>query len=162
MKRIVCLFSVAIAVFLAPSLSKAFCFEQAGSQYGLSPQLLWAICKVESNFNPKALNYNKNGSFDYGAMQINSCWYKKLGDDRWQKLSDPCFNVKVGAWILSQCVKQHGYTWEAVGCYNARSQSKRAVYANKVYDVLRKHTPKSTEGKIRNASYTKNTKGKKQ
>jgi len=159
MKQITCL--LLLSVFLSPALSRAFCFEQAADQYGLSPQLLWAICKVESNFNPKALNYNKNGSFDYGAMQINSFWYDKLGKDRWQKLSDPCFNVKVGAWILSQCVKQHGYTWEAVGCYNARSQSKRATYANKVYGVLRKHALNNAEGNVRNASYIKKSGGTK-
>jgi len=28
-------------------------------------------------FNPKAVNYNKNGTVDYGIMQINSFWLKK-------------------------------------------------------------------------------------
>ncbi len=119
-----------------PSYSFAFCFEEAGRMYGVSPQLLWAIAKVESNFNPKALNKNKNKSYDFGVMQINSSWAKTLGEELWQSLGDPCTNVKVGAWVLAQCIQTYGYTWEAVGCYNAKNPHKRARYANKVYNVL--------------------------
>ena len=82
----------------------AFCFEEAGEKYGVSPQLLWAIAKTESHFNPSAVNYNRNGSFDYGLMQVNSSWYGELGRERWMRLGDACYNVQVGAWILSQCI----------------------------------------------------------
>lgn len=105
--------------------------------YGISPLLLKAIAGVESDFNPYAINRNKDGSYDFGVMQINSFWVKTLGIDNWLKLGDPCFNVKVGAWVLSQCIERHGYNWEAVGCYNARSPSKRVEYANRVYRKLK-------------------------
>jgi soluble lytic murein transglycosylase-like protein len=121
---------------VAPQSCHAFCFEEAGTEYGVSPRLLWAMAKVESGFNPTALNYNANGSFDYGVMQINSGWYSTLGIERWVRLNDACFNVKTGAWILSQCVRYHGYTWEAVGCYNATSPDKGARYARKIYHEL--------------------------
>ena len=111
----------------------AFCFEEAGAEYNISPQLLWAIAKNESNFNPSAVNQNKNGSFDYGVMQINSWWYSKLGHERWMRLNDPCYNVRVGAWILSQCIKKYGYTWDAVGCYNSPNKERGNIYAHKVY-----------------------------
>ena len=130
-----CLLAV-ILVVLASQHVWAFCFEEAGERYRVSPQLLWAIAKTESNLNPMAVNYNKNGSFDYGLMQVNSSWYKELGRERWMRLGDACYNVQVGAWILSQCVQRYGYTWKAVGCYNAFSKDKRAVYANRVYRVL--------------------------
>lgn len=116
--------------------ANSFCFNEAGRMYGVSPELLYAIAKVESNFNPKAINRNKNKTYDYGVMQINSSHYKTLGHDLWMRLSDPCTNVKVGAWILSQCIKRYGYTWEAVGCYNANSKEKRKKYAWKVYHNL--------------------------
>jgi len=105
-------------------------------EYGVSPQLLWAIAKVESDFIPHAINRNPNGTYDYGVMQINSVWAEKLGIDIWRSLGEPCTNVRVGAWILAQCIQKHGYTWEAVGCYNASDKKKRQKYARKVYAVL--------------------------
>lgn len=124
-------------LFIFPLNAYAFCFEEAGEMYGIAPQLLWAIAKVESNFNPAAVNRNSNGTYDYGVMQINSLWARVLGKDVWQALSDPCMNVKVGAWVLSNCISKYGYTWEAVGCYNATSKNKRIIYANRVYNVIK-------------------------
>lgn len=146
---------LAVAVILMSChYADAFCFEEAGTEYNISPQLLWAIAKNESNFNPEAINRNKNGSFDYGVMQINSCWYKKLGHERWQRLCDPCYNVRIGAWILSQCIKKHGYTWEAVGCYNSTDKEKGSIYANKIYRNVLKFEPDrhKTTGKVKKAT----------
>lgn len=124
-------------VLLAAPYVFAFCFEEAGERYGISPRLLWAIAKAESNFNATAVNYNNNGSFDYGVMQINSSWYRELGADRWMRLGDACYNVNVGAWILSKCVQRYGYTWAAVGCYNGLSKDKGVRYTNRIYRALR-------------------------
>lgn len=121
-----------------PLYANAFCFQDAGEYYGISPQLLWSIAKTESNFNPSAINRNSNGSYDYGVMQINSIWAKKLGST-WNALSDPCTNVKIGAWILAQCIQDYGYTWRAVGCYNSRTPSKGDQYAAKVFRVLNEY-----------------------
>ena len=117
-----------------------YCFEEAGETYSVAPELLWAISKVESNFNNRAVNWNKNGSYDFCHMQINSGWYKALGRDLWMQLGDPCTCTKVGAWVLANCVHNFGYTWKAVGCYNAASQEKRSVYAWKVYGVITKYS----------------------
>jgi len=116
----------------------AFCFEEAGAMYGIAPRLLWTISKGESNFNPAAVNYNTNGSYDFGLMQINSSWaptLRRIGIP-WEALADPCTNVKVGAWVLAQCVQDYGYTWAAVGCYNSRTPSKRDKYAAKIARLL--------------------------
>lgn len=123
-------------VFVIANKAQAFCFEEAGAMYGVSPELLYTIAKVESNFNPKAINKNKNGSYDYGVMQINTSWHKTLGKEVWERLGDPCFNVKVGAWVLSRCIQKYGQTWEAVGCYNANSKDKRKKYAWKVHRTI--------------------------
>lgn len=120
------------ALALITGKAAAFCFEEAGAVYGISPVLLQAIAKVESSMNPLAINRNTNGSYDYGLMQINSSWHDTLGRDSWLMLSDPCFNAHVGAWILSQCIGTYGYTWEAVGCYNATKPQRRKAYAWKV------------------------------
>lgn len=121
----------------------AFCYEEAGSRYGISPNLLYAISKGESRFNPIAINYNTNGSYDYGLMQINSSWeptLRKLGIP-WDTLTDPCTNVMVGAWVLSQCIRDYGYTWPAVGCYNSRTPSKRDHYAARIARIVREERP---------------------
>ncbi|MBI3803482.1 MAG: lytic transglycosylase domain-containing protein [Nitrospirae bacterium] len=118
--------------------SHGFCFEEAGALYKISPRLLWTIAKVESNFNPKATNKNPDGSYDFGVMQINSAWAKVLGRDQWVALSDPCQNVKIGAWVLSQCMKRFGYSWEGIGCYNASSDEKKVAYAWKIFLSLPK------------------------
>ncbi len=131
---------VAASILLAIVCTRpasAFCFEEAGHMYNVSPTLLWAIAKVESNFNPAAINKNSNGSFDFGVMQINSSWYRTLGADRWNALGDACQNVKTGAWILSQCMASNGYTWDAVGCYNAVSKEKRRTYSDKIKKIVK-------------------------
>jgi soluble lytic murein transglycosylase-like protein len=113
------------------------CFEEAGVLYGISPLLLRGIALNESAFDPVAVNWNRNGSYDFGVMQINSFWYRKLGRDAWLRLADPCYNIHVGAWILAQCVGRHGYNWKAVGCYNSSRPEKRNAYAWRIYRTLR-------------------------
>jgi len=115
------------------------CFEQASLTYNINPLLLWAIAKVESNFNPYALNKNKDGSYDIGIMQINSSHLKtleKYGLIDKRHIWEPCYNIYVGAWILSKCIQKFGYTWEAIGCYNAVSPWKRKKYSYKVYKTI--------------------------
>jgi soluble lytic murein transglycosylase-like protein len=113
-----------------------FCFAEAGEIYNISPELLWGIAKHESGLNPYAINRNSNGTYDYGVMQINSSWAKTLGIERWAKLSDPCINIKTGAWILRQCINDYGYGWKAVGCYNSKIPAKGEKYARKVAGTL--------------------------
>lgn len=116
------------------------CMIKASEYYQVNPLVLWGIAKVESNFNPYAVNKNKNGSYDIGIMQINSAWIptlKKFGLYDVKKIWDPCYNIHVGAWVLSQCIKQHGNTWKAIGCYNAASNPKRMKYAWKIYNAIK-------------------------
>lgn len=116
------------------------CFINAGHLYGINPNILWAIAKVESNFNPYAINKNLNKSYDIGIMQINSSWLptlKKYGLKDERSLYDPCYNIHVGAWILKQCIERYGYNWTAIGCYNATSPVKRVKYSQKVWKHLK-------------------------
>ncbi len=112
----------------------AFCFDEAAREYGLNADLLRGIACVESNSNPSALNHNRNGTTDLGIMQINSSWIKPLGLNENELLKNPCYNVKTAARILRKCMDKHGYTWEAIGCYNAFSPSARIKYSWKVFD----------------------------
>jgi hypothetical protein len=138
--------------FLLPVSAQAFCFEEAGAQYSINPQLLQSIARVESGLNPKAVNINKNGSADFGLMQINATWLNVLHLNREELLSDPCYNVMTGARILRTCIDRYGYTWEAVGCYNATGRSKRVDYSWKIYRELKKEAAKNTKMAKKNES----------
>jgi soluble lytic murein transglycosylase-like protein len=117
------------------------CWETAGKVYGVNPLLLKAIAKVESDLYSDAININSDGTFDIGLMQINSFWLKELEKYKIDKQSlfDPCTNIHVGAWILSEAIFLYGETWEAVGSYNVGTSNKlwakkkRLKYANLVY-----------------------------
>jgi len=115
------------------------CFEQAAKRYRVSTQILRSISRVESGGNPAAFHRNANGSFDIGHMQINSVWLPTLAkygitQDR---LTNPCVNTHVGAWILANNFQRLGYGWNAVGAYNAKSPDKATAYARKVAANLR-------------------------
>lgn len=119
------------------------CLIDIANRYQVSPLLLDAIIKTESNHNHLAINVNTNGSEDVGLMQINlDTWLpaiSKHGYDR-NSLFDPCTNIAVGGWVLAQEVQRFGYTWEAVGAYNAGPSpdrvSRRSRYARRVFDNL--------------------------
>jgi hypothetical protein len=149
MLKIRTLFLAAALVAAVATTGSAFCFEEAGAEYGINPQILRAIAKVESNFNPTAINRNTNGTYDFGLMQINSTWASTLGKQRWNNLGDACFNTKTGAWILAQCMNKYGYTWKAIGCYNSQTPQKRDLYAQRVFKQLQKVKPLEQE-----AAYT--------
>ncbi|MBU5635363.1 lytic transglycosylase domain-containing protein [Geomonas sp. Red69] len=143
------LYAAAALMLVAATDASAFCFEEAGVEYGINPQILRAIAKVESNFNPAAVNYNTNGTYDFGLMQINSSWAPTIGKQRWNSLGDPCNSVKTGAWILSMCMEKYGYTWKAIGCYNSQTPDKRDRYSKKVFDQLQRVKPVRQEAEYR-------------
>lgn len=116
------------------------CFEDAAHRYGIAAELLHAIAAQESRFEPTAVGHNADGSRDIGVMQINTWWLPRLakygiGEGH---LREPCTNVHVGAWILAGNITRYGYTWDAVGAYNAGTATtkeagrRRENYARKV------------------------------
>lgn len=133
---------------LAGSAS-AMCFGEASRDYGVPETLLRAIAKVESGNNPSAVGKNTNGSSDLGLMQINSSWLptlSKWGITRNMLINDACMNIKVGAWVMANNIKRHGYNWTAIGAYNvgcaklgkATCESRRNIYSDKIYKALAK------------------------
>lgn len=117
----------------------ADCLDDAATFQHVSVSLLRGIAQVESGMNPNAVNTNTNGTVDIGLMQINSTWLPTLAREgiTRESLFDACTNAYVGAWILSQNIRQLGANWTAIGAYNAASPDKRLAYARKVYDAIR-------------------------
>lgn len=115
------------------------CIAHQAQRFGLDPDLLRAIARVESNFNPRAVS--PVGAI--GLMQINPTWLPALAKFgiHERDLYDPCTSAEVGAWILSDLFVNRGASWVAVGAYNAactvlRGEDctrARASYAWKVF-----------------------------
>jgi hypothetical protein len=137
-----------LALLSVPAHALA-CWDEAAQRYGVSSQLLYAVAKVESHLNPKALNLShrqRTGSYDIGLMQINSSNLPALARFGISEsdLYSPCTNIHVGAWLLAQTLARQGLSWDGVGAYNAAcTQLKgtaclnaRRRYAWKVYRQL--------------------------
>ena len=149
-----------IALSLAPSLAFA-CWDEAAQRYGTSPQLLYAMARVESSLNAAAVNNShrkRTGTYDIGLMQINSSHLQTLARHgiREADLYDPCTSIHVGAWLLAGEFARRGMTWEAVGAYNAACtqlrgndcQAARAKYAWLVYSKLNTASKTTTPSRI--------------
>ena len=128
-----------VALALCTALPAHACWDAAAQRYQVSSALLYAIARTESGLNPQAIGRNGNGSRDIGLMQINSSWLPTLASHgiNERDLFEPCINIHVGAWILAGNVSRLGYTWDAVGAYNATRPTLRRAYIEKV----RRHLP---------------------
>ncbi|MBI4294450.1 MAG: lytic transglycosylase domain-containing protein [Betaproteobacteria bacterium] len=128
-----------LALALCATAPAHACWDDAATRYQVNSTLLHAIARTESGLNPVAIGRNPNGSRDIGLMQINSAWLSTLAtygiNER--ELFEPCTNIHVGAWILSHNFYRLGYTWDAVGAYNAASPRLRHAYIDKVRHNLR-------------------------
>jgi hypothetical protein len=122
-----------------PTLAHADRLDDAATFQKVSVSSLRGIAQVESGMNLNAVNTNTNGTVDIGLMQINSTWLPTLAREgiTRESLFDACTNAYVGAWILSQNIRQLGANWNAIGAYNSASPDKRLAYARKVYDAIR-------------------------
>jgi soluble lytic murein transglycosylase-like protein len=87
-------------------------FTAAGSKYGVSPKLLAAIAKVESNYNPSAVS----GAGAQGLMQIMPATAAGMGINP----LDPAQAIDGAARIMSGNLKQfNGSLPLAIAAYNA-------------------------------------------
>lgn len=147
-------FFIIVIWLLSINTAWADCWLQAEKMFNIESELLYAIAQQESAMKPGAIGHNRDGSTDLGLMQINSFHMKrlkKMGISEKQLLQDPCISVIVGASILSDMMKIYGYSWEAVGAYNAGTSPKRSDirkrYAKKIWENYRKLKGMSAEEK---------------
>ena len=96
--------------------------EKASLKYGIPREILMAIISIESGFNPRAYNKNKDGTEDRGLMQVNYqhnlSLMKEYGITDPEQLYDPELNIEVGARILYENYKRFGNWVMAIKAYN--------------------------------------------
>ncbi len=120
---------------------QANCFSTAAAKYGVNENLLRAIGKVESNYDPAALNPSSHAM---GIMQIHPSHLPTLKGYHIERedLFEACTNVMVGAWVLAGFIQEYGPVWRAVGAYGVgndkRKDAARRAYAGLVAKALAK------------------------
>lgn len=129
------------------------CFEMAGRDYRIEPDLLRAISFRESSWRDNALNIVSHNEYAVGKMQIHSQNFSHLaqfGITPQQLYTDSCLNIYTGAYYLAIAFKRWGYSWKAVGAYNAgfreteAQERKRQKYAKEIqaiYVRIKKNAP---------------------
>ena len=119
----------------------ADCFDMAGRDYRIDPDLLRAISWQESKWKVNAIGKNPGSGYGAGLMQIDSQHQDELsqyGIKPGHLLTDACLNIYTGAYYLALAFKKWGVSWEAVGAYNAgfrrsdRQAIRRLEYARKI------------------------------
>ena len=99
-------------MFINGICEAADCFDLAGRDYKIDPDLLRAIS-----------------------------WKESYGIKPEHLTTDPCMNIYTGAYYLAIAFKKWGVSWEAVGAYNAgfrkteRQNQRRLAYASDVYRI---------------------------
>ena len=128
------------------------CINQAALEYYVPATLIISVLTTE-NGKVGLASLNQNGTYDYGPMQINTIWIKevkKYGYTREAIQYDPCVNVAVGTWILSQAIANGGNLWQGVGNYHSHTFDKNITYQAKVkefYQYLNDYLSGQVNGK---------------
>jgi soluble lytic murein transglycosylase-like protein len=135
-----------LAVSFSAYVSAADCYDRAGHDYHLDPDLLRALAWQESSFHMAAIGKNPVTGHGIGLMQIDSQHIRALGElgiTEQLLLHDGCMNIYTGAYYLANAIKKYGYSWVAVGAYNAgfknsdRQARQRFRYASRIYKKYR-------------------------
>jgi transglycosylase-like protein with SLT domain len=110
----------------ASQLSVAQMIVDAANEYGVPPELALGIASHESGFNPSLTNANRNGTTDYGVMQLNTTVLQTYGLSTAQAM-DPQTNIDTGVSLLATYLTQYnGDTSTALWAYAAGAGSVQA------------------------------------
>ena len=110
------------------------CINQAAVTYYVPAKTIIAVLMTEGGKVGMA-SPNKNGTYDYGPMQINSVWLAKIapyGYTQQQVQYDPCVNVLVGTWILSREIAEGQDYWQGIGNYHSHTLTFNQHYQKQV------------------------------
>lgn len=113
------------------------CVIQSSVDYSIPVRLILAIQKTEGG-KIGMKNKNRNGTYDYGVMQINTIWINKLKNqfkiDEEMVMNDYCLSVRTAAYILRYEINlEKGNFWSGIGHYHSRTKHLKDAYIMKVY-----------------------------
>lgn len=113
-------------------------------EYNIEYELFLALIKQESNFNPKAVNKNTNGTCDLGIAQLNSVnhsYHSSLAGVSEKDFDpyNPYMNTKAALGHLRDLYEswsKHGYTGDALdytvcGAYNRGTSGMQKYIASR-------------------------------
>ncbi len=87
------------------------CFDLAGRDYKIDPDLLRAISWKESRYRVNAIGINPVTGYGSGLMQVDSQHFNELaryGIKPEHLTTDPCMNIYTGAYYLAIAFKKWG------------------------------------------------------
>ncbi len=97
--------------------------EETCAEYGMDENLIYAVIRNESRFNPEATS-NKGAMGLMQLMEPTAEWCAekleiKISDK--SDFYDPSINIRLGVWYLSKMIEQFGDLDLAIAAYNAGS-----------------------------------------
>ena len=108
--------------------------KNISENYNNNPNLIKAIIRVESNFNPKAHNLTTRED-SRGLMQINKNTAFSLGVNDLNKLFEPEYNLSIGNKLIVDLEKRYDNILDIICAYNAGKviKTKYGQYRNSRY-----------------------------
>lgn len=116
------------------------CMALVAQIYALPPRVLPSIQAVEGG-RPGLVMSNRNGSEDYGVMQVNSVWLPALvrytgldtAEVRRRLIDRPCFNIAAAGLIMrTHLDASGGDLMRAVGNYHSHTPVFHQAYRLRV------------------------------
>lgn len=101
-------------MFINGICEAADCFDLAGRDYKIDPDLLRAISWKESRYRVNAIGINPVTGYGSGLMQVDSQHFNELaryGIKPEHLTTDPCMNIYTGAYYLAIAFKKWGVSW---------------------------------------------------
>lgn len=114
------------------------CSIKGALKYGIPVDMLLAISSIENGQSGKAYK-NKDGSIDYGVMQINSIYIKDLNDNYKLKitpeeiLNNNCYAFEIAAFKVREHLKNDkGSFLSKIANYHSRTTDLNKNYQTKL------------------------------
>lgn len=119
------------------------CVAEAAERTGVSFLALATVLAVEAG-EVGQMRANRNGTYDYGPMQINSVRVadleRRFTVDRRRLRWDGCYNVAVGAFVLAEELRRardvppRKRLAVAIGNYHSRTPHLRGRYLRRAFE----------------------------